>query len=249
MSFFKRMFGTKEEPLPPVDLSTVGVDMHSHFIPGIDDGAQNIEESIFLIRAMSDFGYRKVITTPHIFTDLYRNTSEIILAGLEKVRAEVSAQGIPIEVEAAAEYYLDEHFESLIENKDLLTFGSNYVLFELSFAQEPQSLARAIFHMRLQGYKPVLAHPERYEYWNHSFDKYEWLIDRDVLIQLNVNCLTGHYGASVKTTSERLIDEGMVHFIGSDCHHPGHLDMLHQVRTNPRLHQLIESGKLLNNQL
>ncbi|MFN9798836.1 MAG: CpsB/CapC family capsule biosynthesis tyrosine phosphatase, partial [Bacteroidota bacterium] len=75
------------------------------------------------------------------------------------------------------------------------------------------------------------------------------LLDRDVLIQLNVNCLTGHYGQQVKETSEKLVDAGMVHFIGSDCHHPGHLNMLAAVRNNPRVHKLIESGKLLNMQL
>jgi protein-tyrosine phosphatase len=249
MSFFKRMLGKTEQSLPPADLSLVGIDMHSHFIPGIDDGAQNMDETMFLLRAMKDFGYRKVITTPHIYTDLYPNTAERILDGLAKVREQIAADGLEIEIEAAAEYFLDEHFESLIEEKKLLTFGNNYVLFELGFMQEPPTLPRAIFNMHLQGYKPVLAHPERYEYWNGRLSKYEELLDRDVLIQLNVNCLTGHYGQEVKATSEKLVDAGMVHFIGSDCHHPGHLNMLAAVRSNPRVHKLIESGKLLNMQL
>jgi len=237
---------TKEAPLPPADLSLVGIDMHSHFIPGIDDGAQNMEETMFLLRSMKDLGYKKVITTPHVFTDLYRNTPEIILSGLDRVREEVKKEGLELEIDAAAEYYLDENFEDLIEQKKLLTFGKNYVLFELGFVQEPPTLSRAIFHMHLQGYKPVLAHPERYEYWDGRMSKYEELIDRDVLIQLNMNCLTGHYGQKVKETSEKMVDAGLVHFIGSDCHHPGHLGMMHEVRTNPKLHKLINSGKLLN---
>ncbi|MFN9798672.1 MAG: tyrosine-protein phosphatase, partial [Bacteroidota bacterium] len=159
MSFLKRMLGKTEQTHSPADLSLVGIDMHSHFIPGIDDGAQNMDETMFLLRAMKDLGYRKVITTPHIYTDLYPNTAERILSGLVKVREQIAADGLEIEIEAAAEYFLDEHFEALIEKKELLTFGNNYVLFELGFMQEPPTLPRAIFNMHLQGYKPVLAHP------------------------------------------------------------------------------------------
>jgi protein-tyrosine phosphatase len=249
MSFFQRMLGKTEQTLPPADLSLVGTDMHSHFIPGIDDGAQNMDESLALLRAMQDLGYRRVITTPHVYTDLYPNTAERILEGLEAVREAIRREGLEIEIDAAAEYYLDEHFEKLIEQKQLLTFGKNYVLFELGFMQEPPNLSRAIFNMILQGYKPVLAHPERYDYWHGKLSKYEELADRDVLIQLNVNCLTGHYGQQVKETADALVDAGLVHFIGSDCHHPGHIQMLTAVRSNPRVHRLIRSGKLLNTQL
>lgn len=249
MALFQRFRSRKEVELIPVDLSLVGVDMHSHFIPGIDDGAQNMEESMILLQEMSDLGYHKVITTPHVFTDLYPNTAEKILAGLSAVRDEVKRREIPIEVDAAAEYYLDENFENLIEEKKLLTFGKNYVLFELSFIENPPNLARAVFNMILQGYKPVLAHPERYEYWNENFSRYEDLADKDVYLQLNINSLTGHYGNSVKSTAEKLIDAGLVSFLGSDCHHPGHIQMTQSVRNHPRLKRLVESGKLLNTTL
>lgn len=249
MTFFRRMLGHTERTLPPAELSKVAVDMHSHFIPGIDDGAQNMDDALFLLRAMSDLGYRKVITTPHVYTDLYPNTSERILDGLEKLRKAAATQGIPIEVDAAAEYYLDEHFEWLIDQKKLLTFGSNYVLFELGFIQEPPTLKRAIFNMHLQGYKPILAHPERYEYFDGRISKYTELVERDVLLQININSLTGHYGQSVKETAEKLIEAGLVHFIGSDCHHPGHIQMTASVLGNPALHHLIDSGKLMNSQL
>jgi len=249
MSFFARMLGRTEQVMPPAELANVGIDMHSHFIPGIDDGAQNIEESIFLLKAMSELGYRKVITTPHIYTDLYPNTAERILDGLQHVRSAVSAEGIPIEVDAAAEYFLDEHFEQLIDQKKLLTFGKNYVLFELGFMQEPPNLNRAIFNMHLQGYKPVLAHPERYEYWSSGSARFRELADRDVLLQVNINSLSGHYGQQVKETAEYLIESGLVQFIGTDCHHPGHIQMTHSLLRHPHLHQLINSGRLLNQTL
>jgi protein-tyrosine phosphatase len=250
MSFFKKLFSSPEKPLPePISFADVAVDMHSHFIPGIDDGAPTLADSVALIEAMAAFGFKKVITSPHIYFDLYKNTSAIVLDGLQKVKTAVAEAGIPIEVEAAAEYFLDEHTEELIERKELLTFGKNYVLFEISFAAEPANLGRGIFNMHLQGYKPIIAHPERYDYWHHDFSKYESLIDKDVLIQINTNCLTGQYGPGAKRICERLIDAGMVSFIGSDCHHVGHLQLLEQVRTQPYLKKLIESGKLLNHTL
>lgn len=250
MSFLRNLFGTKKEepeaPVEPVDLSTVGVDMHSHLIPGIDDGAQTLEDSIALITKLHELGFTKLITTPHIFTDLYKNSPETILPGLALVREELKKRNIPVDLHAAAEYYLDEEFEKLVDDKKLLTFGNNYVLFELSFAEEPPQLHRAIFNMRLQGYRPVLAHPERYEYWNHNFKKYTDLHEKDVLLQLNVNCLTGHYGQQVKRVSEKMIDAGIVSFIGSDTHHVGHIQLLEAVRKSSHLRKLIESGKLKN---
>jgi len=250
MSFLSKLFQSeKKQEAEPVDLTVIGVDMHSHLLPGIDDGAVDLENSIQLISQLNDLGYRRFITTPHIFQDLYRNTPSTILPQLEIVREELKRRGMNVTIDAAAEYYLDETLEKLVEEKSLLTFGKNYVLFEISFVHEPPNLQRCIFNMHLQGYKPVMAHPERYEYWHNDFSKYESMLDRDVLLQLNVNCLTGHYGPGVKKISERLIDEGMISFIGSDCHHVGHTELLRQVRTSSHLRKLIESGKLLNKEL
>jgi protein-tyrosine phosphatase len=250
MSFLKRFFQTKEEPTEePFDFSSVLVDMHSHLIPGIDDGAETMEDSIRLITNLRDLGFKKLITTPHIFWDLYRNTPETILPGLDLVRKELVIRNIDVELHAAAEYYLDENFENLIEQKKLLTFGGNYILFELSFASEPPNLQRALFNMSLQGYRPILAHPERYEYWNPNFQKYIDLHEKDVLLQLNLNCLTGHYGPTIKKVSEKMIDAGIVSFIGTDCHHDGHVELLRSLQTNKKLRQLLESGTLKNIQL
>ena len=134
MGFLNKFF-KKKEILPPFDLSTLKVDIHSHFIPGIDDGAQTIEDSVSLITAMSKLGYRKVITTPHIMSDYYKNTPKIILSGLDKVKEALYKAGVSIDVEAAAEYNLEPEFEEIIKSKQVLSFGGTekYVLFELSF--------------------------------------------------------------------------------------------------------------------
>jgi tyrosine-protein phosphatase YwqE len=182
---------------------------------------------------------------------MYKNTPEIILGKLQELRAELRARQIDVEIEAAAEYYCDEHFEEQIESGKLLTFGGDkkFVLFEISFAEENINLGRAIFNMRLAGYQPILAHPERYEFWHRSMERYQSMIDKDVLLQLNINSLTGQYGPNCQRISERLIDKGMVSFIGTDCHHMGHVQLTHQARQIPALKRLLECGSLRHDEL
>ncbi len=235
--------------MPPADLSVLGVDVHSHFIPGIDDGAQTLSQSIELLTAMRALGYRKVITTPHSMADGYRNTPEIILGGLDKLRREVERVGLDIEVEAAAEYYLDHDLDPKVERREVLSFGHNHLLFELPFISEPVMLKQVVFQMQTQGYRPVLAHPERYAFWYNDLSRYTELKERGVLFQLNLVALSGAYGPKAREIAERLIDAGAYEFLGSDCHHMGHVEAIRNTLTRPYLHKLIGSGKLLNNTL
>ena len=249
MSFFSRIFGSSPRTSIAADLSLLKSDLHSHFIPGIDDGAKSMEESIAMLREFWAWGYKKVITTPHVMSDAYRNTPEIILEGLSKLRVALKSANIPIEIDAAAEYYLDYDFEKLIEEKKLLTFGKSYVLFELAFINPPDSLMSVVFKLITNGYKPVLAHPERYSFWHHNFSKYEELIEKGVLFQLNINSLTGHYSPQVKNFAERMIEQNMISFLGSDCHHNGHVELMKKAMYEKSLHKLMESGRLLNSRL
>lgn len=249
MGLLSNIFGKKKAALPAADLSILGVDVHSHLIPGIDDGAQTIEDSIELLQSFIQLGYKKVITTPHVMSDFYKNTPEIILSGLEKVRAAIKEQGLAIEIDATAEYNLDADFEPLIQQKKLLTFGDNYVLFELPFFQEPPMLNDIIWKLKSQGYQPVLAHAERYNFWHKSYDKIEEIRDRGVAIQLNINSLTGHYGPDVKKVGEWMVDQNLVDLVGSDCHNMNHIGLLNQARHLPYVHKIIAQEKLINKQL
>lgn len=246
MGLLQNLFGKKDAVLPPADLSVLGADVHSHFIPGIDDGSQTLEQSMELLSAMSELGYRKVVTTPHNMADGYKNSPEIINAGLEKLRAEVKRVGLNVEVDAAAEYYLDHELEKKVTEGTVLTFGDKLLLFELPFLSEPNALAHVVFHMQTQGYRPVLAHPERYSFWHTDFAKYESLKDRGVLFQLNMIALMGAYGPQAKQIAEKLIDAGHYELVGSDCHHMGHIEAMKNTLTRPYLHKLLASGKLLN---
>jgi tyrosine-protein phosphatase YwqE len=159
-------------------------------------------------------------------------------------------ENIPMQVDAAAEYYIDFDFGRKIEQEKLLTFGKNYLLFEVSYVNPPDNLEHIIFKLQTGGYKPVLAHPERYPFWSRNFEKFEQLKEKGVLFQLNINSVTGYYSKATRKTAEELIERNMVDFLGSDCHHSGHVGLIKTKAVYYKaLHKLVESGKLLNNTL
>lgn len=225
------------------------VDMHSHLLPGLDDGTQTFEESEEIILHFQRLGYRKLITTPHVMSDFYRNTNEDILSRLKDVNAHLRQKEINVTLEAAAEFYLDEALvERLEADLPLLTFGKNYFLFETNFLTEPLNLKEFIFLATTKGYKPILAHPERYAYLQTNFSKAEDLIGRGVLFQLNISSLSGYYSKAAQATAYKLIDKGYVHFLGSDCHNLQHIQLLEETRRNKYFQKAI-SLPLLNNTL
>lgn len=251
LTFYKQpqvsfLSGLFSKPSADADLSVLHTDVHSHFLPGLDDGAKTMEDSLNLIRGMKELGYKKLVTTPHIMGDYYQNSPETILPALDKVREALQKERIDIELDAAAEYYLDSEFTDKLAKGRLLTFGKNYLLVEVSYLNAPDNLAEMIFQILLAGYTPVLAHPERYPFWYNTFEKYHEIRDKGVLLQLNINSLTGHYSPATKKIAERMINENMVDLLGSDCHHSGHLALMTKVRKEKSLKKLLDSGKLLN---
>ena len=239
----------KKKPTLSTDTSQVYVDIHSHLLPGIDDGSKSLSESITLIAEFQKLGYKKLIVTPHIMSHRYQNTSEIILEKLAVLREALEKHGINIIVEAASEYYLDEHFLSLLRKKDLLTFNHDHVLFEISYTQAPQDLEGIIFEMILAGYTPVLAHPERYLHMHDHFERYEALKEQGVLFQLNINSLAGYYSKNIKQIAEKLVAKGMVDFLGSDVHKMRHFETFKTMLSSPVYHQIFEKNRILNNTL
>lgn len=193
--------------------------MHSHLLPALDDGVQSFEDSLAIIRQMMSFGYSKIITTPHVISDSYRNSPETILPKLDELKTFLRNQNVQIEIEAAAEYYLDEALmHKMSNNEPLLTFGKKLLLFETNFLNEPMFLKEFIFSAATKGYRLVLAHPERYVYMQHDISKAQDLLDRGVLFQINLISLTGYYSKEARALAEKLISKGQVHFLGTDCH-------------------------------
>lgn len=233
----------------PVDLSVLHTDMHSHLIPGIDDGSDSLETSAELIRNMAELGYKKLITTPHVQGEFYRNSPDNILPGLEQLKRELKKQGISMKMEAAAEYLIDDRFEEKYKEGGLLTFGKKHLLVEFSYFNEHPRWKEFFFDLQIEGYKIILAHPERYSYWFRNWDKYRELKDRGVLFQININSLTGYYSNEVKKIAERMIDEEMVDLAGSDMHNMNYMEALRNARYEKYLQILTESGRLQNNKL
>ncbi|MDC3305913.1 hypothetical protein OAV36_03205 [Flavobacteriales bacterium] len=242
-----KWFSKKKVELDPLDFSALKTDIHSHFIPGIDDGSPDMETTIFLIKEMQGLGFKKVITTPHVMSDFYKNSSDIILKGLTDIRAELKVQNINMKIEAAAEYYIDYDFEQKIGKEKFLTFGDNYILVELSFMEAPKNLYDIIFKLQLEGYKVVLAHPERYAFF--TMDDYEELVNRGVLLQINWLSIIGYYSSQIEQKTKDLIAADMVSFIGSDCHNMNHAELYKKCQTKKAWHDLNNSSKLLNNTL
>ena len=245
LSWFKKR--RKDTHLLPVDFSVIKTDIHSHLIPGIDDGSPDMETSINLIKRMKELGFTKLITSPHVMSDFYKNSSETILNGLNDIRNELKLQNIDIVIDSAAEYYIDFDFEKRIGNEKLLTFGSNYILVELSFLEAPKNFFDIIFKLQLEGYKVVLAHPERYNYF--QMKDYEDLQNRGVFLQINWLSIIGYYSLQVQKKTEDLISKNMISFIGTDCHNMNHAKLYDKCQSKKAWHELHNSGKLLNNTL
>lgn len=222
------MFSFFSKKLYLRDLLTDFVDIHNHILPGIDDGAKNVEESITLIKKLKDLGVKQFIPTPHVMKDYYPNTDESIGDAYQKLLEALLPTKLlsEITINPAAEYMLDSDFEHLLENDDLFTLKNIYVLVEISYFMPPLNLEDIIFKIKNKGYIPVLAHPERYAYYHTKFDYYRRLKQLGCLFQLNLLSLQGHYGKSIEKTAFKLIDEELIDFAGTDTHHLVHLNKL-----------------------
>jgi tyrosine-protein phosphatase YwqE len=246
---FKSIFGfRKKHQHPGPGYAELVADMHSHLIPGIDDGSKSIEDSVALIRELNLLGLRKLITTPHIMSDYFRNDPDTIHRGLDQVREALLQENIPVEINAAAEYYLDDGLVKKLETEKLLTFGENYLLFEISYINCPDNINEIIFRMQVQGYKPVMAHPERYPFWYNKFEQYQSFREQGVLLQININSVSGYYGYEAKKIAEKMIENNLVDLVGTDCHHLKHIDGLKRGLREKAMKKLLTMN-LLNKHL
>lgn len=241
MFFFKKT--------APAGLSWLHTDIHSHLLPGIDDGSPDITTSVELVKGFVKLGYKKIITTPHILWELYPNTTEIIQSKAAEVRKAISEASIDIEFHAAAEYFMDEHFAGELKNKTpLLTISDNRVLVEFSMLSMPMDLQEILFEMQLQNYQPVIAHPERYSYLLRKKEFFDDLKAAGCWFQLNLLSLTGYYGEPVKQIADYLLKKGYYDLAGTDLHHERHLRLLQKLPSS-LLKRLQDSGTFKNHLL
>lgn len=222
--------------------------MHSHLLPGIDDGSPDNATSLNLIQGLQELGYSQFITTPHIMWDVHKNDNDSISQAHNQLQQSLNQEKIQAPVKAAAEYYLDEHFDELLRsNTPLLTIKDNWVLVEFSFVTLPMHVKEKLFELQIKGYKPILAHPERYNYLLSQKKWYDELKDAGCFFQLNLLSLTGYYGKIPQELALYLVKKKHLDFLGTDLHHDRHLSVL---QSSPSLmnhvKQVLDSGKILN---
>ena len=232
----------------PPDLSGLVTDMHSHLIPGIDDGATDVANSIELIAGLRDLGYQKFIATPHILWDLFKNNKATINPAYEQLRTGLAENNIDVPIKYAAEYFLDYHVDELMEDEiPLLTIKDNWVLVEFSFISAPLDLKEKLFSLQMAGYQPIIAHPERYTYFGRTKEKYEELKEAGYFLQVNMLSLSGYYGKLPQEIAHMLVKNKFVDFLGTDIHHVRHLNALQSASNlTDVIKSLQDAGTLLN---
>ncbi|MBA4849162.1 tyrosine-protein phosphatase [Emticicia sp. BO119] len=225
------------------------VDVHAHILPHLDDGAANVEQSIAIIKGLQTLGYKKIIATPHVMSGFYNNSYEEILQSLQLLKGILKRYNIPVELEASAEYYLEDNLFRSIERGEVLTFGNQkkYLLFEASFITKPSYLIESARRIQQAGYIPVLAHPERYISLN-NMDTLTRLLFNGILFQVNIGSLTGYYSKQAQETAEILVKKNMVAFFGTNCHNESQLKSIKSAFELPYF-QYAAKENVLNNTL
>ncbi|HEY9262524.1 tyrosine-protein phosphatase [Chitinophaga sp.] len=238
MLFFRKK---NTDTAPAADLlAFMHTDIHSHLLPGVDDGVPDLATSLHFIEQLREMGIQKIITTPHIMMDRYPNSVNTMAAPYLAVKAALAQQNMSIPFHHAAEYYLDEQFEALMTSP-LLTLDGQMVLVEISFMSAPPQLHQWLFDISALGYTPLLAHPERYSYCHKNFELYQQFKQWGCKFQVNLLSLTGYYGKHIQLAAEKLIELEMIDFIGTDLHHEKHLRAITDIGKNKKLRQVLEN--------
>lgn len=203
------------------------VDIHSHLLPSIDDGVKTVYQSAYILEQFENHGIKKVITTPHVMQDVWPNSSHTITNSLKEVKEVLVPLGITkIEVQASAEYMMDDLFYERIKSNDILPLHKDYILVEMSTFSPPINLTEILFEIKLAGYIPILAHPERYTFYQNDLKKFDVLKNSGFLFQLNLLSLSGYYGEGIKLFAKKLVDNGYIDFTGTDVHNYHQLEVL-----------------------
>ncbi len=197
------------------------IDLHSHWIPGIDDGVRSAEEGIALLAALQSLGFDTVIATPHMRPGMFDNEKAGIEAAYASMHAQLSQAASMPEVALSSEHFFDDVvFGRLMSGEALPYPGGRAVLIEFSADQLPARLNDRLFDLRRKGLRPVIAHPERYSpVWKH-IEIVEDLVERGNVLLMDVGALAGKYGRSPRKAAERMLELGLYYAVCSDAHRP-----------------------------
>ncbi len=251
MGFWSNLFGGNEKKRPQSGshhnkLAWIGWDMHNHILPGIDDGSQDVEQSIELIKGLQELGIHRSISTPHVMAEVHNNTPEIISGAHTALQSALKNQNIDFQLHFSAEYMIDDQLDQWIDSNNLCLLGEKYMLIEMSYLSESKALFSIIKSIQDKGYQPILAHPERYNYYHNNFKIFEDIKNAGCMLQLNLLSISKYYGENVKTAALTLIRSGMYDFVGTDMHHTRHLEALKQVVRKYDVQDLLKENPIRN---
>lgn len=232
------------------DLSWIGVDMHSHLLPGIDDGCPDFETSEKCINGLMELGFKRFIATPHIADGLYNNNLGSIQNSFAVLKSnwELKNAVFP-DISYAAEFMVDMKMESYKKGDGLILLPQDQILIEMSYLFESPNIFDVIFNLQLQGIQPIIAHPERYVFYFKNPKGIQAFVDKGCLLQSNLLSFSGYYGKEVKAQVLAMADAGLIDYLGTDLHHTRHLDALNQLCKEIDLKKILNKCNIKNQQL
>ena len=197
------------------------IDLHSHILPGIDDGAKTFEDSIAILRGLSEQGVSEVVLTPHYVVDTsYVSTRTANKKLFEQLKLKIKEAGIPIEIYLANEIYIDRDIASLIKRRRISPInGTKYLLIELPMSGKFNDYEDIFLSLQQSGWKVILAHPERYHAMQKDYSKLTALHEQGILFQSNLGSIIGQYDSAAKKTVKKLLKDKLIYCFGTDIHH------------------------------
>jgi protein-tyrosine phosphatase len=198
------------------------IDLHSHILPGIDDGSRSMEMSLAMARIAVDDGIRIMACTPHIYPGLYMNDSAGIRVARDALQAQLDEHGIALQLTTGADVHLVPGLlEGLRAGTVPCLHGTRYILLEPSHHVAPPRFAESVFQLVGAGYTPVITHPERLSWIEDHFDTFATLTQQGAWMQVTAGALTGLFGPRIKYWAERFVGEGLTHILATDAHSSG----------------------------
>lgn len=223
-------------------------DIHAHVIPGVDDGATDPANAADIIEGMREWGIKRIIASPHYTLGTFENTPAKLQPAYDALKEELKKRGTDIDISFGGEYRIDDHFMNCLESGEISLMPNQHILIENSFLQEPGNLDRLVFDLQVKGLRPIMAHPERYAYYHNKFGRYQKLHDAGLSFQINLLSIAGAYGKEVEKIAEKLMDAGLVDYVGTDIHNLRHVEIINQyLRTkNAEKHFHTLAGRIRN---
>jgi tyrosine-protein phosphatase YwqE len=237
---------TKKEPNI---LKYLNADVHTHLLPGVDDGVRDFETALSCINEMKRNGINKIYITPHFQTHRFKHDEDDIKYRFDELQKQLGEYVSDIELQLAGEYLIDSGFEERLKTKNLLAINDKYLLVEFSFNQSMLGMEELFFDIQMKGYEVILAHPERYHYLNQDSKLLNNLKEQGVYFQSNIMSFGGFYGSESMKRAYQYVDKGWINFLGTDSHGKKYRDALVDVCKKSKFQKLLKKNTFLNNQL